>query len=496
MKIDSKCCFFIYGASLRGKHIFETLDACGYQVVSFIDKRADTIGTFMGIPVSTIDEIPKLVGEYPSIVGVITISNVFSHLEIARELANKGVRYIIYKNVFNSCIQAKVINEIYDDLFATTVRVSLEQREIPLFCETSELVSKYGEEYNNDAIVVTVPIELLFGLTKEFYKASITQYSDELYNLIPDRSLLYFTISKDLMCFFEGQISQEAWEQYLQIYFEQRRNICGSTDVNEEMIHLKDRYEVYQNMELLYSTNISFFENNPLEVKWNEKGYYNIEDGNNRAAFLFAKGWNMLPCKMKKSDYDKWINKEILSAVDEVVNKNDIDILEYPILHPYYSAKIYRSFPHAVNKLKFICNWMYRNHIETHGLKVLDVLCRNGYFGQCFTKMGSIVSAIEEDDYYYSVCRQINELLYCSVNLHQDLKKVEFQKFDLIIIPLWAYKIIDKAIKIAAKYYIIDVSDRETINQILEKYPTLQLQVLDSNIHEAQLVYTGIFAKG
>lgn len=498
MKFNQKINTIIYGAGLHGEEIMKVLLSFDFTVIAFIDINADKIQSKQGIPVYTLEKIPELMKSYKNLVYVISINNVFKHIEIATELAQKGAKYIIYKNLYHLNQNALLVNNLYDELNDELISPNggFISKEVPLFKDT--LDTAFTDYANDEAetVLCQVPIELLFGLTKEYYLDSLEIKNTELINLCPDRSLLYYSINKELFQFFVNGTSNNEWEDILELYLRQRRYITGNLqiDVEEEKQHIQDRYNIFQNMEVLYSSNISFFYNNPLYVAWNSKGYFNIQDGNNRAAFLLAKGWHMLPCRMLTSDYKKWVNEKEIANVDNILTSQKE--VEYLIPHPYYNTKVYQSIPYATNKLKKICDWMYINKIESHDLKVLDIACRNGYWGQCFSKMGAVVTAIETDNTYYHLCRAVNKLLYNTTEkVYSSFELLQPGSYDIILIPLWANDKLAWAFNTSSKYIIIDTMNKDEAEYLQTLNNEYSGQLLCTLIYNGEMLYTTILTK-
>lgn len=496
MKIDSDTKFAIYGAKVQGKEILKVLTATGFSTVAFVDKDARKIQWKEGIPVYLPEELPRLLESYKELIVVISVNNVFTHVEVAKELIKKGVCYIICKNVYAQNKNAELINSLFDELTDPRAEQWRQGMEIPLFVKSLEEVQVLSENDSLEDVLCQVPIELLFGLTRQYLLDSLEIKDNEMIDSCSDRSILYYSIPKDLYRFWVSGALNDEYERCVQIYLHLRRCATGikDIDINEELQHIRDRYSIFQNMELLYNSNISFFYNNPSRVVWNNNGYFNIEDGNNRAVFLLAKGWGTIPCMMSFLDYKKWLNEDMIADVDSHIIQEDN--LEYPILHPNFYRRICTSVPYAQNKLKKICEWMYANKIEIRGLRILDLACRNGYWGQCFARMGAIVTAIEEDNQYLRLCEAVNNLSYNSdIKVYSTFEVRESDEYDIAIIPFWAQSMLKQAADVTSQYIIMDVKDKKEIEYACTVCEAFEVQPLCKLIYDGEAIDTVILMR-
>ena len=71
---------------------------------------------------------------------------------------------------------------------------------------------------------------------------------------------------------------------------------------------IKNRTEVFENMNCSYEYDQNFFVRNAAPAEWNEKGYFNLISGKHRATFFIAKGQNAVPLNICEEDFQKWIN--------------------------------------------------------------------------------------------------------------------------------------------------------------------------------------------
>lgn len=490
MQITSDSKFIIYGAGHRGRKYYEIITQNNMQVIAFVDRNASKIQRVDNILVYELNDLEQLLTDKQKVIMVIAIGNVFRHFDVAKQLFDAGYQHIVYRELFDNTQYGKDINRIFQAMVLPHGDENLSGLELPSFKE-KQLMEL--EENKAPFIIKLVPIDLLFGVSRNRYMASAAKKKLEI---IPDKSLLYFTINKDMMHFFSDTVTEKEWRRYVKIYFEHWRSMSveDTIDLKDEEEHLKDRYHIFQNMEILYNTNINFFYENPIDVKWNSKGYFNMWDGNNRAAFLFAKGMNMLPCRMRYDDFEIWLNKAKIKEVEDCINK--IGTIEYPISNPYFASMFSKANPFCYLKLRKICNWLYNMSIRVSETSVLDMGCKNGFMGQHFARMGAKVTAVENDDLYRDMCKKVNELLFLDEEVLDEYYYLKNREFDIVLIPLRVSESLPEILEnISGRILIIDTTDSQIVysdSVWTNNYVGTELCQL---FYDNRIVHTMIFTK-
>ena len=492
MQISLNSKFIIYGASTRGKEYYKVIMRNNMTVLAFIDKDASKIQYVNDIPVYDLKDLESLSFPKQEIILVISISNVFAHYDLAKKLFDMGYRYIIYKELIDNSAYGKAINKLYQVISIPYSDAGIEGLELPSFKEKQAVKTEVGQD---QFITKQIPIDLLFGLSKDFYLSVAEKKKQRMIELIPDKSLLYFTINKDMMRFFLHTVTEEEWNDYINLYFEQRRCMLSSNsiDYNDEENHLRDRYYIFQNMELLYNNNINFFYDNPVEVQWNPKGYFNIQDGNNRAAFLLAKGWNMIPCRMSYNDYRIWANEKKAKEV-----KNYLDLIgttEYPISNPFFTDVLSRLMPYCYLKLRKIGEWLHKNKIKVNGSHVLDAGCKNGFIGQFFARMGAVVTAVEQDIMYQKLCECVNDLLFVEEEILPDYSGLQGKEYDIVLLPLWESDNLEEILDHVKQVLFIETTEPEEVFSNMVLAECFNGEELCEYFCEDKIIHTIIFTK-
>ena len=89
--------YIIYGAGGNCYHIKDLLQKARYSVTAILDKRAEEINDIEGIPVYSLERFSLMDEEKKNSIVIVSLKNVFAHINVVRELLQSGYRNIIYK---------------------------------------------------------------------------------------------------------------------------------------------------------------------------------------------------------------------------------------------------------------------------------------------------------------------------------------------------------------------------------------------------------------
>ena len=399
---------YIYGARLRGRFIYDRLVKQGfYNICGFIDINANDIRTQCGKPVLHLEDITDIEKNKRECVVVVAVGNVFAHNDIVKNLLERGFTYIIYKALSDDP-NSTIINTLYDTIFDVVFGEYIPDIYIPKafgMTKSFECLDEY--------ITLSVPVTMLFGLTREFYVSSLRQKDDKLISYVPDRSLLFFTVSKDLMASFENPINVEDWNKFLMIANESREKqdeiLCNDSETSD---YLNIRYDIYCNLNKILCESPDYFIQSPSIVVWNKLGYFNIEDGNNRAAFLLAKGFDQIPCKMQKKSYESWYNYEQLNELLKEIKEKNVGLLDvFPIDHPFFSGTNWKSHHYLIRKSKVFCEYLWKTGIDPTRINVLEIGNDSGYISILVSKMKGKATVVEPNEKIKSAKKAISKLM-------------------------------------------------------------------------------------
>lgn len=396
MILNEETKIWIYGYGLRGKMFEKRLAGEGLHVYGYIDRKPEQ---YEEAGKQQIIIRPEEAKADKDAIVICALSNVFAHEEVAEKLSERGFGYILYKNFYEN-EAAKKCNILYDDLTMPGGTAKINGRELPAF---SEIKSSCGEKNgsSSDTVCVNVPVELLFGLTKELLEESLLDKRAELLKNIPDQSLLYYTLPKGMMQFFLNETDPALWKRCRELWdgcrnaqsFASEKE--GSFDAENRKRNIEDRYDIFQKMENLFNENPAFFSENPVSVVWNGEGKFNIQDGNNRAAFLLAKGMHYIRARMSRADYEAWMDMEEQAQQIRDVCSSLEKNLRSPVLHPLLKDIPCTLEFYSHKKAVVFTDWLWRKGIDPAELAVCEYYCENDLFGSHLGRMGANLTVVD-----------------------------------------------------------------------------------------------------
>lgn len=330
--------FIIYGGGGNCFHLISNLQKNGKHVIGVIDKRANSLGDIMGIPVYTMERIVTL--GFEDVVVIISIKNVFAHTEIAEQLLELGFKKLIYKPLpILQGVKDKVwqnISNVYDvlleqDDFSEKAEVPVSQKNHMRVLQNRLLISQTEAE-----VICWLPVELIHNYNREndiFAKLPMVAY----YPLIQLYSYL--------LGLETGLSWKEVQDDYLLYSAEwvYRHQLDFTDELKKSQIDSRVQvfYEMQQNSEL----DQEFFKRNAVTVIWGNGGnFYLSSSGRNRVAFLIAKGYRYIPVKMSNEDYEKFLAQGQYLQLFDYLRDNDIKNLFATVPHP-----VLREYPVVAN---------------------------------------------------------------------------------------------------------------------------------------------------
>ena len=291
-----------------------------------MDQRAKEIDSLCGLPVYCIEEL-KNCDEYGQIVVIISVKNVFEHSRIARNLIKHGIDNIIYKPY---AALKGYADDAQRELFQVHNQMIEEGRCKDGYLSKANEIEKslklpkeYLLDEDSDTQTVFLPLPILFE------NRDIAGNSKE-------RNVCFLFPHIQFFHFLQGDInaSSEYYVKYCEMAAEEI-NTFSVTDAWRKNV-IKNRAEVYHQMNHAFLFQRDFFIRNAPDVEWNEKGYFNLKSGKHRAAFFASKRLMYIPVRMKHADAEQWIRREDADRVSDILQNQGIFELKAPIEHPYF----------------------------------------------------------------------------------------------------------------------------------------------------------------
>lgn len=454
-KIKKNTKIIVYGAAYLG-HIFTNiLEKQGYEILCFIDSRADEIDCMLGKPVYSIEEAKETYQSYEPLV-IIAVKNVFEHSKIANQLIKAGFKKFIYKP--REILDGKDIPELNNISTAfDTLQAGENIENLELICtENAGLPVKsmrYLVEEKEGEVTVMLPIQMLFQDRKDF--------NDE--NDI-EVNVMFLFPHIEFFQYLQG-IPERDCQKYVD-YCKQAANNLGTFQVTKawEQNVIRNRAEVYEEMNKSFLMDREFFYRGAPRVTWNKNGYFNLNSGKHRATFFASKGLAFIPVKMSKGDRDIWLNQLVADRYFDSLIKQEILEIPAPIEHPNYydySCGGKSFFENLLFVLARECSKEWYDKADINFMKgrkiYIDVL-DNGYLSRFFRRIGCLVYTDMEND----MEKQLDNLTYIKT---KNIKYTD-EIVDLAIVENMEGDITNLKIKINSKRLIVITEDSLNEKQI------------------------------
>lgn len=418
LDISKNTPFVIYGAAgngMRGYHSLKALN--NYNVVGFIDRRADEIKTQYGLPVWNINELPECIKE--ECVICICIKNVFAHESIADELIKLGYHYLIFKPI-NSFKEYEIdypsVNKNYDMIFNEvnpSSLYSLESLPYLTFVSTYEFKDQALIYEDGSFCVANLPIVNIF--------ANISDWKNGLMNCdgITSATMLFPQISLfNWLLLSEGNTNEylthcaNTIQNSEKRYGEGTGTIVDTPSWRESII--EGRIDSYNRMRESMELNNSFFKNHAPECVLDYEDRLIIKSAKHRLAYFISNRNRYIPVKVSKDHYSTIINDKAVNEVKNVLMQKGIKSTNVPIPHPmFYSypsnmTGYYESF---VYSFLFWFSMGTRGHEITNNITILDCFSDDGMIARILSRIGfnsyyCLKSSDEE------LCSRIDDLLF------------------------------------------------------------------------------------
>lgn len=485
--ITSETKIILYGAATFGSMLYKKMRSLNHNIIGFIDKRSDEITQLFDLPVWNLENIPSEIKNMDYCI-IIAVKNVFEHSEIVECLLKLGYDRCIFKPyaflVNNYFDEDKRLSDIYDEIVAgkevygisipkTTIERLGSLKSVPIVKQDGEYVYAY------------VPLSLIYTNKSE---GNEQQWSNiNIYALFPHI---------DLFKYFSGNINY-GYEAYVDSYCTAGAEKQGVQTTDEWKINvLLNRRIVYEQMELFFNIDETFFIRNAPQAKWNERGYFNLVSGKHRTAFLAAKNLYYIILKITEEDYKKFLNERAVISINYLIQNNLLSI-KAPIPNPYFyyykpSLNFYYQILSAI--VTFISRNLFEQYKEVNfeNLNILDVF-ENNFLAANFLKMGADVSVLN--------CIQNNETTEV-LNKVQFIDKDSFKnryknskKYNYVIVSNVLMDLFEEHSKnINSIYYIffIPVNKRR---ELLLRYSDMKYEKILSKFFQNGLDYELIVLK-
>lgn len=482
----------IYGVSLKAIKLEKCLRNAGFNDIFFLDRNPSNVP--FNVEVMKPEEYDRKAFE--TTVVIIMVMNVYSHGNIAKQLHEMGFRYVLYKsNIYHKDVNGDIFDVFNDCLYFDNGHEKIQKilgRLIEPVDHATENELSPVILQTDEEIVSYVPAEILYSMSQKDYEDI---HPNKVWMKIPyDRCSLYYLICGELFQSFENGVDLDYWDVYNKL--NQDRMFFQKENFDKEYKrHLRQRYEVYVYMSEMFNRNYSFFSQNPVMVCWNsDLKIFNIIDGNNRTAFLLAKGVYFIPCRMNIKDYQSWMNNETVKKF-LVTCKNWKEKMRYPVSNPCFCMYDTGNGLYARKYLHVILRKLFKIDFEISGCRMLDAMSDNGFFAYCFAKSGAESCWIKEESAECDYYRGVWSMVYAE-NV-EELSGVEVRNSEYDLALVSADKIINLEMdEIKANIMIIEFREDKELSNIISMWKSGNYEIISGLMKDGEVRKLALFREG
>lgn len=286
---------WIYGAGNIAENYCRELLKAGYNVGGFLDRNAHLMTEICGRKVLSPYEAEKIVSE--DTVVIISLRNGLQQDAVAEKLASVGLDKIIYFPMHMK--QSLFTRRQYRQNYRCLLNYDFAHiKEVPIFGY---------EVYYPDYVIIRQDKERVAFWCKidDLYSASFVeaetqkmwQINENMMNQYVDRRIVEIVPYVELFRYLRGE--QADIDSYMEMQ--------GRVTQEQREKFFCDRKMLYEVYEQAYKFEMSFFTDLPSICIWNEKGYFNMQDGMHRAQYLISKGYTEVPVIVTNKDFEKYI---------------------------------------------------------------------------------------------------------------------------------------------------------------------------------------------
>lgn len=384
--LSKKSRFVLYGAASCGTILCRKLEKEDCKVDAFIDQRGKEIGWLMNHPVYDLKQAQERL-PVKDVIVIVAVKNVFEHSRIAAELIKAGFCNILYKPYAilqgKGAVKEQLINQWYENMMSEEfVNQSVE---IPCTCSVVTSVVSEGDyilEETDDSVMVSIPLCCIFE------NKGVGQQ---------ERNALYFFPHIQFFKYLQGDTKADI--SYYIDYCKRAAREIGTFELTEQWQTnvIRNRVEICNEMNNAFFLKRDFFLSGAPKVMWNRSGYFNLNSGKHRTAFMVSKGMQFMPVRMSKTDMRIWMNIDIAKIVVNQIKSENVFEIPAPIEHPWfyeYTCTSALFFYKLTFKLaEMISRSYYQSPIDNYvaDKKIYIQVHDWGYLGRILRRSGAMV---------------------------------------------------------------------------------------------------------
>lgn len=366
--------FILYGVSDVAFRFQRYLQQQGKVVKAYFDRRAKELGDIGSIPVYELGTEPFLESQKSNCIVILCFQDALQHEQVVKQLHKNGYKKVLYLPMGSDGLKNNytLLRNLFMDFSHGEV---IEWNNIPeyeekenteLKCESA--VIRKSESY----ITFRCPYPLLFCGTPEL--------NGEINRKLNNIDWVQKYANKNIICldyYFE-------LFEYLSLGIGSCNTYIKAHGANRNITEfISNRKQLLTQYAMEIARGSDFFDNSPIEVVWNKKGYFNIVDGHHRAAFLIIHEMYYLPVITRISDYDTYFQSNILKKINIDFVRTRINC---PILHPSFFDVRNDNEPILFYYYRIIFQYFFNNRLNMDS--ILDASLYDMFFAREFKRMG------------------------------------------------------------------------------------------------------------
>ena len=380
--LDTSVPVALYGAATIGTLLYKKYKEWKLNVVAFLDKRADEIESFIGLPCYSVEND---ILDKQNVVVIVAVKNVFEHSRIATKLQKSGYKRIIYRPYNslndNGSPEENCLNGIYSHITEDAFFDAALYKVVPFVDALASIPLKERGviKKENGNVTFYLPVTMLF----KDKKGAELERQHSILCLKPHVNFAKFIIGNG------GEV--ESLLNYCIVEANKMQTI-KVTDAWKKNV-IANQSEIY--LDMLHKLNLEpdFFINKSVNVIWNdERKYFNLNSGKHRASFLCAAGLNYIPVSCSEADYKKYLAAIDISATQKKINSMFDDGLSYPVENPFFfdSSRYGEQFWFLLVRAVAgrIMEWYYDNGKILKGLKVYWSISKTEFLENFLIRIG------------------------------------------------------------------------------------------------------------
>lgn len=390
---------YIYGGGELGRSFFRQLMKDGFCVQGIIDRNAEKLKAEERIFILSVECFAHYFKNDD--VVIVCVHNALWHTEIVESLKRIGVNNILFipLNKDYSRLWSNEMLKAYNYFINREYNKLKNIPTLSLLLDHSITPAKAVLKETDNSVMCWIDITSLYTsesvgyATKRYAPVELEAYADT-----PMPGMIPYV---NLFRLLAGQEGGEA-DSFLRLC----KRFQNSIDEYSDEEFISDRFDLYNELSSQFNFGIERFIESAPDCKWNCKGFFNLLDGMSRTTFLYTRGFQFVPVKIKRNEFNNWVNetgiKKVLPTLPPTTNW-EIEhpgFIEYPVRYPGVKFKILTAIEEYYNKEKW------------EGKTVVDGTNTDGCIARYFARQGANVIRVVKDEKYDFERELINLFLF------------------------------------------------------------------------------------